>query len=259
MLILCCFATSARESSPAQALIDKDYAKVNVAVSANFFDSLKHFKADIETLCVCKLGLTAGASGVLAAQFDRGAPYDVFFSADSEKPQWLFERGKTKSKPVTYAIGQLVLLDNQRKTVSLDALGQSSTEHEAMRIAIANPKTAPYGVAAKQILDKVVREDAFEVVYGQSVMQTLQFLQTGSVDQALVARSLLAKVNLTQVGVAYIDDSLHTSIIQQVVINKRSYTKKAQCVVDFFGLENTKNTLTEMGYKISNKHRISGL
>ena len=133
----------------------------------------------------CKIVL--GSSGKLTAQITAGAPFDVFLSADRKFPQLLLERGFAKSPPQTYATGQLALLASDSVYLSIPMLSHAFVK----KIAIANPQTAPYGVVAKEFLDRagILVNLEPKLVLGESVGQVNQFVSTGAAEVGLTALS----------------------------------------------------------------------
>lgn len=222
---------------------------VRIAVSANFSAPFVKLKPKLEAFCSCNVGHTFGSSGLLASQFKNGAPYDLFLSADSEKPQWLYLQGTTLFEPTTYAIGQLILVGKHRESLSLDHLAMSNNHDQGFRLAIANAKTAPYGVAAEQVLSQIKLNPKIQIVRGNSVLQALQYVMTGNADHAIVAASLAADLNKNGLVFVPIPERLHQPIHQQLVVSRNTPKPLAQRLVAFFLLDTTQQALTEWGYK----------
>lgn len=221
---------------------------VRVAVSANFSAAFKALKPELEAFCECEITHTFGASGILASQFDNGAPFDMFLSADSDKSRWLYQRGRTLFAPQTYTVGQLVLLDKHRQQLSPENIGIPTQSNKKWRIAIANPATAPYGVAAEKILEQRILPENVEVVRGNSVLQAFQFLLTGNADQAIVAKSLLDDPVKQRFATLTLTHDMHPPIVQQMVVNRRLSEPLAQRLLAFFTLHETQKTLSTWGY-----------
>jgi len=224
--------------------------EIRVAVSANFFAPIKALTSRLQEACECRLSYTVGASGALAAQFAHGAPYDLFLSADAEKPQWLYHQGLTHSTPVTYAVGKLVLVDRHRTSVSLADLGKATTTMSAAKwqIAIANPQTAPYGLAAQNLLSGLPNIDHIQLIKGNNVMQAMQFYITGAVDQAIVSASLLADGPPTVGSAIAIPRHAHLELLQQGVINRNGNIQLAEVVLATLTSKPVQLALTELGY-----------
>lgn len=222
---------------------------LHVAVSANFSAPFLQLKPALETFCSCEVSHTFGSSGLLASQFNNGAPYDLFLSADSEKPQWLYSQGKALFEPITYAVGQLILVDKHRHSLSFDDLAISHNKNRSLRLAIANAKTAPYGTAAEQVLSQVDIRSGVKVVKGNSVLQALQYVITGNADQAIVSHSLGANALENGLSFVSIPEHLHEPIYQQLVISKKVPVQITQRLMTFFQLNTTQQILAEWGYK----------
>ena len=137
-----------------------------------------------------RVRFTSGASGSLARQIESGAPYDVFLSADEGRVKALADAGHVVSKTVVvYALGRVALWSKGGQVHSLEDLLRPGVLH----VAIANPAHAPYGMAAKEVLQSRGLWDALQprIVYGESVRQALQFAASGNAEAALVAWSLV--------------------------------------------------------------------
>src|SRR6202167_4904876 len=125
-------------------------ADLNVAVAANFFGTLQKLAPKFEQASGNKLVLSSGSSGQFYTQIREGAPFDVFLSADSDRPKLLESDGLgLAGSRFTYAIGTLVLWSPRPGYV--DAAGKVLQGGHVRLIAIADPKNAPYGVAAQQV------------------------------------------------------------------------------------------------------------
>jgi molybdate transport system substrate-binding protein len=137
-----------------------------------------------------KVDTTIGGSGKLHTQILRGAPYDLFLSADMGYPGALYEANMTMAAPVVYAQGALVILSDKNRDFSRGI--KSLLSPSVRRIAIANPHTAPYGKAAFEALAKAGLIDIVrsKFVYGESISQTVSYTQHGA-DVGLVAKSAL--------------------------------------------------------------------
>lgn len=163
-----------------------------MAVAANFLGTLQKLGALFQQAHGHTIQPSPGASGQLYAQIQRGAPFDVFLSADTERPAKLETEGLTvKGSRFTYATGRLVLWSPKEGVV--DSAGAVLKKSDLHFVAIPDPKTAPYGVAAEQVLTAMQLlaplKAANKVVVGESVGQAHQFASTGHADCAFVALS----------------------------------------------------------------------
>jgi molybdate transport system substrate-binding protein len=160
------------------------------------------------------LELSFGASGMLATQLAAGAPYDVFAAANTEYVEKAVKAGACDGATVQkYARGRLAVFSTSG-AAKLEALG----DERFKRIAIANPDTAPYGRAAKEALTAagLWERVSARLVFGESVRQTLQLAQTGNVDAALVAHSLVMGSDKATL----VDEQLHAPLLQAVALCK---------------------------------------
>lgn len=165
-------------------------ADTQVAVAANFTEPAK----EIATAFKAKTGHTAtlnfGASGQFYTQIAHGAPYEVFLSADAERPKKAEQEGlAVAGTRYTYAVGRLVLYS---KTPGLvDAKGAVLTSDKFTKLAIADPTAAPYGQAAVETLQKLKLYDALtpKIVKGSSITQAYQYVATGNAELGFVALS----------------------------------------------------------------------
>jgi molybdate transport system substrate-binding protein len=190
---------------------------VRVAVAANFTAPAKEIAEAFQRVSGDAAVLSFGSSGAFYAQIAQGAPFDVFLSADAEKPRKLVAEGLAPPSGLfTYAIGRLALYSARPGLV--DAQGDVLRTGDFARIAIADPQLAPYGQAAIEVMDKLgVRERlAPRMVRGTSIAQAYQFVSSGAADLGFVAQSQLIDV---KGGSRWtVPDTLHAPIEQQAVL-----------------------------------------
>jgi molybdate transport system substrate-binding protein len=166
--------------------------KITVAVAANMQYTIQELIAEYNKTDKTKIDVVLGASGKLTQQIQNGAPFHIFISADKEFPQKLADIKLTLEAPKVYAQGMLVLWSvkpNLQPAKDLKLLLGSNIKN----IAIANPKTAPYGTAAEAILKKYGLYDkvAAKLVTGESISQTSQFIATQNADIGFTAKSIV--------------------------------------------------------------------
>ncbi|KPY92102.1 Molybdenum ABC transporter, periplasmic molybdate-binding protein [Pseudomonas tremae] len=193
---------------------------VQVAVAANFTAPLQAIATDFEKDTGHKLVVSSGATGQIYAQIKNGAPFEVFLSADDATPARLEQEGDiVKGSRFTYAVGTLALWSPKEGYV--DSKGDVLKANQYQHLSIANPKTAPYGLAATQVLAKLELTDTTKakIVEGQSITQAYQFVSTGNAELGFVALSQVYKEGKLTGGSAWIvPDSLHDPIRQDAVI-----------------------------------------
>lgn len=203
--------------------------RVQVAVAANFAGALDAISRDFEKETGHKVVVTSGATGKFYAQIKAGAPFEVFLSADVETPKKLEEEGLVVSGTrLTYAIGRLVLWSSKPHFV--DREGKVLKTGDFEHLSMANPKTAPYGAAAMEILKKEGLEWrlAAKLVQGENIAQAHQFVVSGNAQLGFVALSQVYKNGqLTSGSAWFIPDSDYKPIRQDAVILKSGESNPA--------------------------------
>lgn len=164
--------------------------KLHVAVAANFISTFQELTQLFEKQTGIPVEATYASTGQLYTQIVNGAPYDLFLSADREKPDLLHQAGRA-DVPFVYASGQAVLWTNRKDLCSLKNWREVMAIPGLNKIAVANPKTAPYGAAAMEALKKtgVLENVQGKLVYAQNIAQAFQYAATGSVDAGFCALS----------------------------------------------------------------------
>ncbi len=162
--------------------------KLFIASAANFIRPLEELSSIYQQQKGIEITLSYGSSGKLYAQLLQGAPYDMFLSADKERPQLLHEKGLCEA-PFQYSAGQVVLWS--RYTYPSSSSWQEVIRQEEGKIAISNPDTAPYGEIPWHTLQQLhlLKELQSRLVYGQSVGQSFLFARSGAARFAFVALS----------------------------------------------------------------------
>ncbi len=194
-------------------------AEVKVAVAANFAEPAKEIAARFKARTGHDATLSFGSSGQFYTQIANGAPFEVFLSADRERPEKAEAEGLgVGGSRFTYAVGRLVLYS---KTPGLvDGKGAVLKSGKFQKLSIADPKTAPYGVAAVETMKKLGVYDALtpKLVQGTSITQAYQFVDTGAAELGFVALSQVVTVKGGSRWVVPAPD--HTAIDQQAVLLK---------------------------------------
>lgn len=193
-----------------------------------------------------------GSSGKFHAQIQQGAPYDLYFSADIAFPRALAKAGFAASEVKPYAVGRIVLwsatLDARQMTLA------SLTDARIARVAIANPKHAPYGKRAEEALRAAGLWDKVEpkLVYGENIAHTAQFVQTGNAQVGVIALALALNPELASKGGYWlIPDHLHAPLEQGFVITKRAESNAlAQQFADYMGRKAARAVMTKYGFAL---------
>lgn len=165
-------------------------AKITVAAASSMQNALKEIGSEFTKETGTAVEAVYGSSGKLTAQIKNGAPFDVFMSADMAFPESLAVAKLTDGKPVVYARGTLVLWTV--KTVDITDYRRALLDSGCVKIAVADPRTAPYGKAAIAFLRHENVFDAIEkkLVYGDNVSQAAQYIISGAVDMGITAKAL---------------------------------------------------------------------
>ncbi|KAB0562955.1 molybdate ABC transporter substrate-binding protein, partial [Pseudomonas palleroniana] len=211
-------------------------AEVQVAVASNFTAPIQAIAADFEKDTGHKLVAAYGATGQFYTQIKNGAPFEVFLAADDTTPAKLESEGDTvKGSRFTYAVGTLALWS--AKDGYVDSQGQVLKHNDFQHLSIANPKAAPYGLAATQVLDKLglTAQVKSKLVEGQNITQAYQFVSTGNAELGFVALSQVYKDGKVTGGSAWIVPAeLHDPIKQDaVILNKGRDNPAAVALVDY--------------------------
>lgn len=242
---------------------------LRIAVAANFSPVLKPLIHDFTQQTGIQTQVVTAASGTLFIQIQHGAPFDVFLSADSERPRILAQHGHVLPESVkTYAIGQLAFHseDKQLNSALISLLQQSDTttkQHRSLqhtfeqlnRFAIANPAIAPYGKAAKEALENLGLWQILQtkLVTSTNVGQTFTQLQSKSVTAGMVSNSQLVLNNLSGI---IIPTGYYQPIEQQLaIIKKTQHHAQAKRFSDFILSNKSQLKIAQSGYITVEKER----
>ncbi|WP_428026441.1 molybdate ABC transporter substrate-binding protein [Arcobacter sp.] len=230
-------------------------SQINIAVAANVSyainDLIEEFnKTNPDT----KVQVTLGSSGKLTAQIKNGAPYNIFMAANMKYPQSLYSENIAITKPLVYAQGSLAILTTKKLNLSKGI--NLAVENSIGKIAIANPKTAPYGKAAIEAMKNANIQDKVtdKYVYAESISQTVTYAITAA-DMGFIAKSSLysPKMSKYKEGINWIDvdSKLYTPINQGIVIlNNAKENKEVKAFYDFILSEKAKNIFKRYGYLV---------
>lgn len=194
--------------------------EVKVAVAANFAAPIQRIAADFEQATGHKLLISLGSTGKFHAQIRNGAPFEVLLAADQETPRKLEAEGlAVPGSRFTYATGRLVLWS--RDAGRVDAEGQVLRTGHFERLAIADPRLAPYGAAAAAVIDKLGLKDALaaRLVQGDSIGQAHQFVASGHAELGFVALAQVQLDGRLTGGSAWrVPEALHAPLHQDAVL-----------------------------------------
>ena len=227
--------------------------KITIATAANMQFAMKELSSVFTEKTGIKCNLVISSSGKLTAQIKEGAPYDVFVAANMKYPLEIYNSKLAENKPKVYAYGKLVLWSVIDGAVpSLEILNNISVNH----IALANPKTAPYGKAATEALNSYHLYPLLEnkLVFGESVSQTNQFILSKSVEIGFTSMSTVLSPNMKNKG-QWVDipSSTYTPIEQGVIVIKHNNQAKlaAKEFYTFLFSNEAKKILTNFGYSVN--------
>ncbi len=225
--------------------------EVKVAVAANFQKPLEDIAASFKADTGDTVVISAGATGQLFAQIQNGAPFEVMVSADSKTPKKLVDSELALAgSQFTYAKGQLVLWSVD--TAKVDAKGDVLKKGSFTHLAIANPKTAPYGAAAVEAMEKlgVTAAVATKLVQGENITQAKQFVDSGNAEIGFVALSQVYKDGKITKGSAWIIPAeLYSPITQDAVLLKKGEgNPAATALLDYLKSDKARNIMHKYGY-----------
>lgn len=227
--------------------------QVQVAVATNFTAPLQAIAAEFEKDTGHSVVASFGATGQLYAQIQHGAPFEMLFSADASTPARLDSEGQGVSgSRFTYAVGSLVLWS--ATPGYLDGSDAALKANQFRRLAIAEPKTAPYGLAAIQVLEKLGLTEAVQgkLVTGQSIAKALHFIATGNAELGFVALSQVYQDGQLSSGSAWIVPAeLHTPIRQDALILKKGeHNPAAAAFMAYMKSEKAAAIIQSYGYRL---------
>lgn len=214
--------------------------EIRVAVASNFARAMTSLARDFEEKSGHKVALVFGSTGKHYAQIRNGAPFDAFFAADIRRPRLLEEEGvATSGSRFTYATGKLILWSPKPNYV--DSEGDVLRHGQFNHLAIANPKLAPYGRAAREVLQSRGLWDEIKqkIVRGENIGQAFQFVNSGNAELGFIAFSQVKNIDRPIEGSYWdVPQLLYTPVKQQAVLltdnetarNFMSYIKSKQAL-----------------------------
>lgn len=223
---------------------------IHVAVASNFSSTMKSIVERFEKNSEHRVILSFGSTGKHYAQIKNGAPFDAFFAADARRPQLLEQQElAVRGSRFTYALGKLVLWSPEPGYV--DSVGQVLKQAQFRYLAIANPKLAPYGLAAQEVLQALGlwNEFSLRLVRGENIGQTYQFVKTGNAQLGFVSMSQLINADQLIEGSFWVPpQTLYTPIEQQAVtLNDKQAVRD---LVSFMRSEAGIKLIREHGYDL---------
>jgi len=228
---------------------------INIAVAANVSYAMDALKKEFNLIHRdIKVQVTLGSSGKLTAQIKNGAPYELFMSANMKYPEALYGEGIAITVPKIYAKGGLAYLSTKRQDFSK---GMKILQNlNIKKIAVANPKTAPYGKATVEAIKNAGLYESIvkKFVYAESISQTVSYAVTAA-DIGFIAKSSLYSPKMKQyqkdINWAVVDPKLYTPINQGIVILKNGENNsEVKAFYDFMLSERAKKVLIDFGYLV---------
>ncbi len=228
-------------------------ATINIAVAANVSYAIEDLKKEFKkSYPDTKINVILGSSGKLTAQIRHGAPYMLFMSANMKYPEALYRDKIAITKPIVYAEGSLVMLSVQNHDFSKGI--KLLLDEKIKTIAIANPKTAPYGIVSVEALKnaKIYKAIKKKFVYGESISQTVAYTNTAA-DIGLIAKSALYSSVMSKykkgVNWVEVDSKYYTPIEQGLVLLKdANKSSEAKAFYEFLRSDRAKKILQNFGY-----------
>ncbi len=219
-----------------------------VAVANNFFGPMKQLAADFASTSEHSIEISTGSTGQLYAQITNGAPFDLFFAADTVRPEKLVVDGAAVDE-FTYARGTLVLWSETSDVDVKDQLSSLKFTH----LAMADPKLAPYGLAAEQAMEKMglYASVSDKVVMGKGLNPTYQFVVTGNAELGFVAKSQVYADNQYKTG-SYWEvpvDSYQEIKQDAVTLNAGKDNLAAKAFLDYLQTERAQSIIASFGYQ----------
>lgn len=227
-------------------------AEVHVAVAANVAGPMQKIAALFQQDTGHVAKLSVGSTGKFYAQIQHGAPFEVLLAADDETPRKLEEDKRTvPGTRFTYAIGRLALWS--ARSDGVDAQGEVLKRAGRDRLAIADPRLAPYGAAALQVLSRLQLRELWQdrIVQGENIAQAWQFVATGNASLGFVALSQIwMDGRLTQGSFWLVPEELHDSLRQDAVLLLAGKDNQAaRAWLDYVRSDKARAVLRQSGYR----------
>ncbi|MGB8323909.1 MAG: molybdate ABC transporter substrate-binding protein [Candidatus Acidiferrum sp.] len=229
--------------------------EIRVAAAADLQFALTDLAAQYEKQSGTKVSISFGSSGNFFAQIENGAPFDIFFSADSEYPRKLEAAGLAEPGTLAiYAKGRIALWAPAGSPFDFEKNGLSTLlDDKIQKLAIANPEHAPYGRAAVAALKQagLYEQLKSKFVIGENISQAAQFVQSGSAQAGIVALSLALSPAMKDGQRWLVPENLYPPLDQSVVILKSSTSKAAaKAFLEFLHTVEAQSTLSRYGFTL---------
>ena len=231
-------------------------ASVLVAVAANFSKPMTEIAAEFEKATGHSAKLSFGSSGKFVSQLENGGPFEVLLSADEKSPQKLEQSGLTvPDSQFTYALGKLVLWS--AKPGYVDNQGKILTTGGFKHLALADPKLAPYGLAAMEVLKKIGLMEKLQPLFvqGENIAQTYQFISTANAELGFVALSQVIENGKIATGSGWIIPGDYYAPIRQgaVLMKKGAENPAAPALLDYLKSAPALAIIEKYGYDLPQK------
>ncbi len=224
---------------------------VKIATAANMQFAMDELITNFEQKTGIKCETVVSSSSKLTAQIKAGAPFDIFVSADMKYPDMLYHEGFGADKPKIYANGTLVLWTNLENTIpAVELLSEQKIKH----IAVANPKTAPYGLATEEFLKNIGKFNSLKskFIFGESVSVVNRYIYSRSAEIGFTAKSVVLSPQMKDVGKwIEIAQSQYSPIDQGALLlksEKKTTSENAKKFYDFLFSEDAEKILNQNGY-----------
>ena len=245
-ILSCVFASLLIANTAARA------DEVSVAVAANFTAPMQKIAAEFEKNTGHKVAVAYGATGKFYAQIKNRAPFEILLAADDETPAKLIkENAAVAGSQFSYAIGKLVLWS--AKPAIVDGAGTVLKNGGFDHLAIANPKVAPYGAAALEVMKALGVHEGLQakIVTGESISQTYQFINSGNALLGFVALSQVLKDGKIDGSSWVVPAKLYTPIRQDAVMLEKGKGKPAaEALIKYLKTDKAKAVITSFGYEL---------
>ena len=229
---------------------------LTIAVASNFARPAQELAARYEDTSGNPVRVATASTGKLYAQIENGAPFDILLAADADRPKLLEDSGLgVAGTRFNYAVGSLVLWSRD------PALAGENCETllerlDSRRLAIANPQTAPYGMAAMQFLEAANLWDSVEhqLVYGENIAQALHFVVSGNASLGLLARAQATDERLPKATCSWsVPDSMHEPIEQHaILLHRASDNVVATDFLHYLRSAAGREVISAYGYEVPN-------